>query len=156
MTFFITKIQDYTTKVSTKGGLVVKKVLTTCGYCGCGCNFYLNVNNDEIIGVTPKFDHPVSKGKLCIKGWQGFGFVRHRDRLKKPLLRDSAGKFQEVSWGKAYGFIVEKLAAIKEKHGSNSLGFLSSARCTNEENYLMVKFARAALGSDNIDHCARL
>lgn len=134
----------------------MKKVLTTCGYCGCGCNFYLNVNNDEIVGVTPKYDHPVSQGKLCIKGWQGFGFVRHRDRLKKPLIKNAAGEFEEVSWKEAYEFIVSKLTDIKEKHGGNSIGFLSSARCTNEENYLMVKLARAVLNSNNIDHCARL
>jgi predicted molibdopterin-dependent oxidoreductase YjgC len=134
----------------------VKKVLTTCGYCGCGCNFYLNINKGEIVGVTPKFDHPVSKGKLCIKGWQGFGFVRHRDRLKKPLIRNAAGEFEEVSWEEAYKYVVNKLSNIKEKHGGNSIGFLSSARCTNEENYLLVKLARAVLDSNNIDHCARL
>lgn len=134
----------------------MRKVLTTCGYCGCGCNFYLNINNNEIVGVTPKFDHPVSKGKLCIKGWQGFGFVRHRDRLQTPLIKNAAGEFEKASWSEAYAYIVEKLSEIKEKHGSESIGFLSSARCTNEENYLMAKFARAVVNSNNIDHCARL
>lgn len=134
----------------------MRKVLTTCGYCGCGCNFYLNINNNEIVGVTPKFDHPVSKGKLCVKGWQGFGFVHHRDRLQKPLIKNTAGEFKEASWEEAYAYIGERLKSIKEKYGGDSIGFLSSARCTNEENYLMVKFARAVLDSNNIDHCARL
>jgi predicted molibdopterin-dependent oxidoreductase YjgC len=139
-----------------RGDLKVRKVLTTCGYCGCGCNFYLNVHNDEVVGVTPKLNHPVSKGKLCIKGWQGFSFVRHQDRLKKPLIKNAAGKFEEVTWEKAYDYIVKGLQGIKEKYGSESIGVLSSARCTNEENYLLTKFARAVLGTNNVDHCARL
>jgi predicted molibdopterin-dependent oxidoreductase YjgC len=139
-----------------KGGSEVKKVLTTCGYCGCGCNLYLNVHNGEVVGVTPKLNHPVSKGKLCIKGWQGFSFVRHKDRLQKPLIKNAAGEFQEVGWDEAYSYIVKGLQGIKEKHGSGAISVLSSARCTNEENYLLTKFARAVLGTNNIDHCARL
>lgn len=134
----------------------MKKVLTTCGYCGCGCNFYLNIKNNEIVGVTPKADHPVSRGKLCIKGWQGFSFVHHRDRLQKPLIKNSAGEFEEASWSEAYAYIVRKLTEIRQKYGSESIGFLSSARCTNEENFLLTKLARAVLKSNNIDHCARL
>ena len=134
----------------------MKKVLTTCGYCGCGCNFYLNIENNEIVGVTPKNDHPVSKGKLCVKGWRGFSFVKHHDRLKHPLIKQEDGNFMEVSWETAFKYISEKLNNIISKNGSNSIGVLSSARCTNEENYLMVKLARAVLHTNNIDHCARL
>ena len=134
----------------------MNKVLTTCGYCGCGCNFYLNVDNNEIVGVTPKKDHPVSKGKLCVKGWQGFSFVKHNDRLKQPLIKQTDGSFQEVSWETAFEFICSSLKNIIKKNGSKSIGMLSSARCANEENYLMVKLARAVLHTNNIDHCARL
>lgn len=134
----------------------MKKVLTTCGYCGCGCNFYLNVEDNEIVGVTPKNDHPVSRGKLCVKGWQGYSFVNHYDRLKQPLIRQADGNFLEVDWETAFTHISKSLKAIIEKKGHEALGMLSSARCTNEENYLMVKLARAVLGTNNIDHCARL
>ena len=134
----------------------MKKVLTTCGYCGCGCNFYLNVEDNEIIGVTPKNNHPVSRGKLCVKGWQGYSFVNHNDRLKQPLMREEDGSFKEVSWDTALSYIGKSLKGIIERDGSDAIGMLSSARCTNEENYLMVKLARAVLHTNNIDHCARL
>jgi predicted molibdopterin-dependent oxidoreductase YjgC len=134
----------------------MKKVLTTCGYCGCGCNFYLNVVDNEVVGVAPKNDHPVSKGKLCVKGWQGYSFVSHRDRLRQPLVKDSDGSFQEVTWEYAFEYISSSLKNIVKRNGADAVGFLSSARCTNEENYLLVKLARAILGSNNIDHCARL
>lgn len=134
----------------------MKKVLTTCGYCGCGCNFYLNVENNEIVGVTPKNDHPVSKGKLCVKGWQGYSFVNHHDRLKQPLIKGEDGNFHETTWEEAYDYIGTRLRSIIDKNGADSVGFLSSARCTNEENYLMVKLARSVLRTNNIDHCARL
>jgi predicted molibdopterin-dependent oxidoreductase YjgC len=134
----------------------MKKVLTTCGYCGCGCNFYLNVENNEIIGVTPKNDHPVSMGKLCVKGWQGYSFVNHNDRLKQPLIKGADGDFHEATWEAAYEYISTRLKSIVNKNGPEAVGFLSSARCTNEENYLMVKLARSVLNTNNIDHCARL
>ena len=134
----------------------MKKVLTTCGYCGCGCNFYVNVRDNEVIGVTPKFDHPVSQGKLCVKGWHGYSFVNHPDRLKQPLIRQENGSFKEPTWEEAIEHTAEELKRIIYEYGPDSIGVLSSARCTNEENYLMVKFARAVLKTNNIDHCARL
>jgi len=134
----------------------MRKVLTTCGYCGCGCNFYINVENNEVVGVTPKNDHPVSRGKLCVKGWRGFSFVNHKDRLRHPLIKQEDGSFIEVSWETAFRFISERLKDIIVKYESDSIGILTSARCTNEENYLMVKLARAILHTNNIDHCARL
>lgn len=134
----------------------MRKVHTTCGYCGCGCNFYLNVEDNEIVGVTPKNDHPVSKGKLCVKGWQGYSFVHHKDRLTEPLIRQADGSFKEVSWDDAISFISNSFKNIIKNKGPEAIGMLSSARCTNEENYLMVKLARSVLKSNNIDHCARL
>jgi predicted molibdopterin-dependent oxidoreductase YjgC len=134
----------------------MKKVLTTCGYCGCGCNYYLNVYDNEIVGVTPKNNDIVSKGKLCVKGWQGYSFANHIDRLKSPLIRTQDGSFKEVTFDVAFEFISESLKKIIQKNSPNAIGILSSARCTNEENYLMVKLARAVLHTNNIDHCARL
>lgn len=134
----------------------MKKVLTTCGYCGCGCGFYLNVEDNQITGVTPKANHPVSKGKLCIKGWQGYTFVNHKDRLKKPLLKGEDGKFHETNWDNAIGNVTSRLKEVMDKYGPESIGILSSARCTNEENYLMAKLARSVIKTRNIDHCARL
>lgn len=134
----------------------MKKVLTTCGYCGCGCNLYINVRGNEVIGVTPKPDHPVSQGKLCVKGWHGYGFVNHPDRLKQPMIRQEDGSFREVAWEEALEYVAGTLKKIIGSYGSDAVGVLSSARCTNEENYLLAKFARAVLKTNNIDHCARL
>jgi len=94
--------------------------------------------------------------KLCVKGWRGFGFVNHKDRLKKPLIKQNGGQFKEVTWKEAISYMVEKLNGIRNQYGSEAIGVLSSARCTNEENYLLVKLSRAVLNTPNIDHCARL
>jgi predicted molibdopterin-dependent oxidoreductase YjgC len=134
----------------------MKKIVTTCGYCGCGCNFYVNVRDNEVVGVTPKANDPVSRGKMCVKGWHGYSFVNHPDRLRGPLQRSENGSFEETSWENAIGKTSEELKRIIFEYGPDSIGVLSSARCTNEENYLMVKFARAVLKTNNIDHCARL
>ncbi len=134
----------------------MRKVLTTCGYCGCGCNLYLSADETGITGVQPSPNHPVSRGMLCSKGWQGHGFVRHPDRLTRPLIRREDDSFEPVSWDEAYAFIHRRLGASVRKYGPSSFAMLSSARCTNEENYLATKFARSVLGSPNIDHCARL
>jgi len=134
----------------------VRSVLTTCGYCGCGCNLYYVVEGGAIVSVLPKADHPVSRGKLCVKGWTGHGFVRHPDRLTQPLIRNAQGTLAPASWDEAISLVTERLGDIAREPGLESLGVLSSARCTNEENYLAARFARAALGTPNIDHCARL
>ncbi len=135
--------------------LKYKNVLTTCPYCGAGCNYYLQVLNGDIVGILPCKSHPVSQGKLCIKGWTANEFITSKDRLTKPLMKRD-GKFVEVSWDEALDGIAKKLREYKEKDGPDSLAVLSSAKCTNEENYLLVKFTRAVLGTNNIDHCARL
>ena len=120
----------------------MKKVLTTCGYCGCGCNLYLTVEGGRITGVLPKPDHPVSQGMLCSKGWQGHGFARHPDRLDQPLLRQEDGTLKGVSWSEAYRAIAEHLRAVLRTHGPDKFAMLASARCTNEENYLAAKLSR--------------
>lgn len=132
-----------------------KTVLTTCTYCGCGCNMYLEVLDGRLIGTLPCKTSPTNEGKLCIKGWNVHEFVQSPKRLTRPLLRKN-GELTEVSWDEALDFTASKLKAIKEKHGSDSIAFLASAKVTNEENYLIQKFARAGVGTNNIDHCARL
>jgi predicted molibdopterin-dependent oxidoreductase YjgC len=132
-----------------------KNVLTTCVYCGCGCGLYLEVLDGRIIGVWPAKTHEVAGGKLCIKGWNVDEFVYHEDRLQTPLIRKN-GDLVEATWDEALSLITEKLSAIKAESGPDSIALLSSAKCTNEENYLMQKLARAVIGTNNVDHCARL
>src|SRR3989338_2592273 len=159
------------------------KVPTICPYCGCGCVLYLHVDKGIICGVSPSRNHPVNKGRLCVKGWNCYEFIQHPDRLTKPLIRIApkekaevgkiriwedknsstsqrlnllTSQFREASLDEALDYIAKKLTKIKNTSGPDSIGVLSSAKCTNEENYLMMKFARAVLGTNNIDHCARL
>ena len=132
-----------------------KNVLTTCVYCGSGCTFYFQVLDGEIVGVLPDKTHPISQGRLCIKGWNAEGFVQHPDRLTTPLIRRD-GELKEATWEEALAYVGDKLAAIHDESGPDSVGFFTSAKCTNEENYLFQKFARAVIGTNNVDHCARL
>ena len=132
----------------------VEKVTTTCPYCGVGCQFDLNVKDGRVIGVTSA-DGDVNGRFLCVKGRFGYGFIHHPDRLTTPLIKKD-GKFVEATWDEAIALVAEKLGAVKEQYGGETIGILSSARCTNEENYLMNKLARAVLGPNSIDHCARL
>lgn len=132
-----------------------KTVLTTCTYCGCGCNFYLEVLDGRIIGTIPCKTSPTNEGKLCVKGWNVHEFVQHPERLTTPLLRKN-GTLTEVTWDEALDFTASRLQEIKAANGSDSIAFLASAKVTNEDNYLIQKFARAAIGTNNIDHCARL
>jgi len=132
-----------------------QNILTTCIYCGCGCGIYFEVLDGEIVGVIPAKEHPISQGRLCIKGWNAASFVYHPDRLKTPLIR-RGDNFEEATWDEALSLVAERLGTIKAESGPNSIAFLSSAKCTNEENYLMQKLARAVIGTNNVDHCARL
>jgi predicted molibdopterin-dependent oxidoreductase YjgC len=144
----------------------VKKVTTTCPYCGVGCQFDLNIKDGKIIRVTSNPDAPVNGMSLCVKGRYGYDFVHHPDRLTHPLVRkyllDDAmrsterGAWVEVGWDTALQIVSEKLGAIRDTHSPDSIGILASAKCLNEENYLMNKFARQVVGTNNIDHCARL
>jgi predicted molibdopterin-dependent oxidoreductase YjgC len=132
-----------------------RNILTTCIYCGCGCGLFLEVLDGEIVGVLPAKEHPVSQGRLCIKGWNAAAFVSHPERLKTPLIR-RGDSFEEATWNEALALVAERLDSIKGESGPNSIAFLSSAKCTNEENYLLQKFARAVIGTNSVDHCARL
>ncbi len=131
------------------------RVLTTCIYCGCGCGLYLESENGVVCGSYPSGNHPVSQGALCVKGWNAYEFINKPDRLKVPLIKVD-GRFKEVSWDRALDLVAKRLLEIKEKYGPDSIGFLGSAKATNEENFLIMKLARAVFNTNNIDHCARL
>jgi len=134
----------------------LEKVRTTCPYCGVGCQIDLNVHKGKIVKVTGNRDYGnPNLGSLCVKGRFGMDFINDPDRLTTPLIRRN-GNLQEASWDEALGFIADRLSAIKGKYGSDSIAGFSSARCTNEENYVFQKFMRAVIGTNNVDHCARL
>jgi formate dehydrogenase alpha subunit len=133
----------------------VRATLTTCPYCGTGCNFYLLTDNGRLTGVAPAAGHPVSRGQLCVKGWNAHAFVDHSERLTRPLIR-RAGRLQLADWDEALELVHSRFGQLSTEYGPDSLMFFSSAKVSNEENYLLMKLARAGYGTNNIDHCARL
>ncbi|MBK8700766.1 MAG: formate dehydrogenase subunit alpha [Saprospiraceae bacterium] len=139
----------------SKSVVVDKKVRTVCTYCGVGCNLEVAVVNNEIKSIQAPYDAAVNQGHTCLKGRYAFSFYNHQDRLRTPLIRKN-GELVPASWDEAYDYIAEKLTSIKNQYGPDSIGGISSARCTNEENYLMQKFIRAVIGTNNIDSCARV
>ena len=135
-------------------------VPTTCPYCGVGCQIDLKMRDGLIYRVNGRYDNHVNFGNLCVKGRFGFDYVYAPDRLKQPLQRTNPNKtipaFAPISWDGALAEVSGRLATIREQYGPDSIAFLVSAKCTNEENYLMQKLARAIIGTNNVDHCARL
>lgn len=132
-----------------------KKVRTICTYCGVGCNLDVAVVDGKVKSIQAPFDAEVNQGHTCLKGRYAFSFYNHKDRLTTPLIRRN-GKLEPATWDEAYDYIADKLTTIKAKFGPDSISGISSARCTNEENYLMQKFFRAVIGTNNIDSCARV
>jgi predicted molibdopterin-dependent oxidoreductase YjgC len=132
-----------------------KKIRTTCGYCGVGCQLNLHIYDNKVVRVTGVEDLGPNYGSLCVKGRFGHDFITHPERLKTPLIKKN-GQFTEASWDEALDFVAKGLSKIKETSGPDSIMVLSSARITNEENYLAQKFARAVIKTNNVDHCARL
>ena len=127
-----------------------REVKTTCTYCGVGCGLYLGIRAGKIISARGDPEHPLSKGNLCVKGRYGFNFINHPDRLTKPLIKKD-GQFEQVEWDEALEFAAQKLS----KYGGDSFAAISSARCTNEENYLLQKLTRLGMGTNNVDNSAR-
>jgi predicted molibdopterin-dependent oxidoreductase YjgC len=130
-------------------------VRTTCAYCGCGCQLDLHVIDNKVAEVTSPKMVGSGQGNLCVKGRFGYDFIASDERLTKPLIRKGK-KLVEAEWGEALDLVARKLGAIKKKEGADAIGVLSSARATNEDNYLVQKFTRAVIGTNNVDHCARL
>jgi len=129
----------------------MREVKTICTYCGVGCGIMLGVRGDTIVSVNGDKDNPVNKGSLCVKGRFGYNFINHPERLTTPLIKKN-GKLEEASWDEALEKISEKFSTSK----GDKFAALASARITNEDNYLIQKFTRAVMGTNNIDHCARL
>lgn len=132
-----------------------ERVTTICPYCGVGCTLDLNVKQGRVVKVTSNWTQGVNQGALCVKGRFGQEFIHHPDRLTTPLIRTETG-FREASWDEALDLVARKFVEIKGRAGPDALAVISSAKATNEENYLVQKFARAVIGTNNIDHCARL
>lgn len=153
-------------KLSYGLGQADRTVTTTCTYCGVGCQFDFNVKDERIIRVTSNPNAPVNGTALCVKGRYGYDFVHHPERVLRPRVRRyllegtprpvERGEWVEVDWETALNLAARRLVEIRSAHGPDSIGVLTSAKCTNEENYLMNKFARQVVGTNGIDHCARL
>jgi predicted molibdopterin-dependent oxidoreductase YjgC len=133
----------------------VEKVRSTCNFCGVGCQLDLNVLDGAVVKVTaPPPGTTVNDGNLCVKGRFAYDFIHHDERLTTPLIRRDDGELHPCSWEEAIAATAKGLLGVKARHGADSLGFVSSARCTVEENYLMQKLARAAFGTNNCHQCA--
>ena len=144
-----------TDKYETKTLIADKTVRTTCTYCGVGCQLEVSIIDGEIKGIQAPETAEVNEGHTCLKGRFAFEFYNHAERLREPMIKKN-GKFEEVSWDEAYDFITSKMIDIKNKYGADAIGGISSSRATNEENYLMQKMIRVAVGTNNIDGCARV
>ena len=132
-----------------------QQVRTTCSYCGVGCQMYLHVRDNRVVKVSGVEDEVPNLGSLCVKGRFGFDFIASDQRLTDPLIKEN-GEFRKATWEEAIDLVAGKLKGIRDTHGGDSIGVLTSARITNEENYIAHKFTRAVLKTNNIDHCARL
>ena len=131
------------------------KTRTICTYCGVGCNLEVATKNGKILSIQAPYDAKSNEGHTCLKGRYAFKFYDHEERLTSPMVRKN-GELVEVSWDEAYDFMVDKFTALKSEFGPDSIAGISSARTPNEENYLMQKFIRAVIGTNNIDCCARV
>jgi len=132
-----------------------KTVKSTCTYCGVGCQIDLHVKADQVVRITGHEHTGPNYGSLCVKGRYGFDFITSEERLKTPMIKEN-GTFREATWDEALELVAKRLTYIKETSGPDSIGVLTSARISNEENYVIQKFTRAVLKTNNLDHCARL
>ena len=131
------------------------KVRTICTYCGVGCNLEVSVKDGQVLSIQAPYEAEVNLGHTCLKGRYAFSFYDHPERLRAPMIRRD-GELVPVSWNEVYDYIAEKLTGFRAHYGPDSIAGISSSRCTNEENYLMQKFIRAVVGTNNIDGCARV
>ena len=142
-------------------GVAERAVSTTCAYCGVGCGFKAELRGEgddvEVVRMVPDRDGKANHGHACIKGRFAWGYATHSDRVKKPMIRQSIrDEWREVSWEEAIGYAASELRRIQAKYGKNSIGGITSSRCTNEETFLVQKLIRAAMGTNNVDTCARV
>ncbi|WP_252108250.1 MULTISPECIES: formate dehydrogenase subunit alpha [unclassified Halomonas] len=138
-------------------GVPDRSVVTTCAYCGVGCSFEAQMKGDKLVRMVPYKGGDANHGHSCVKGRFAFGYASHPDRLTTPMIRDSIDQpWREASWEEAISFAAKRLKAIQAEHGRESIGGITSSRCTNEETYLVQKLIRAAFGNNNTDTCARV
>jgi formate dehydrogenase major subunit len=138
-------------------GMPEHHVITTCAYCGVGCSFRAEMKGQEVVRMVPNKDGHANHGHSCVKGRFAFGYATHKDRITKPMVRETIHEpWREVSWDEAFKFAADKLRAIQNKYGKGAIGGITSSRCTNEETYLVQKLVRAAFGNNNVDTCARV
>jgi formate dehydrogenase major subunit len=146
-----------TEKALIEKGVPEHTVITTCAYCGVGCSFRAEMKGQEVVRMVPNKDGHANHGHSCVKGRFSFGYATHKDRITKPMIRESIHEpWREVSWDDAIGFAANKLRGIQDRYGKGSIGGITSSRCTNEETYLVQKLVRAAFGNNNVDTCARV
>ncbi|MCZ2722655.1 formate dehydrogenase subunit alpha [Marinomonas sp. 15G1-11] len=132
-------------------------VVTTCAYCGVGCSFKAEMKGDQVVRMVPFKGGDANQGHSCVKGRFAFGYATHKDRIKEPMIRDTIDEpWRAVSWEEALTFAATRLKGIQAKYGRESIGGITSSRCTNEETYLVQKLIRAAFGNNNTDTCARV
>ena len=132
-------------------------VVTTCAYCGVGCSFRAEMKGQEVVRMMPNKDGQANHGHSCVKGRFAFGYATHKDRIKKPMIRAKiTDPWREVSWEEALSYAASEFRRIQDKYGRDSIGGITSSRCTNEETYLVQKLVRAAFGNNNVDTCARV
>lgn len=132
-------------------------VVTTCAYCGVGCSFKAEMKGEEVIRMVPYKGGEANHGHSCVKGRFAFGYATHKDRITDPMIRDSIDQpWRKVSWEDAIGFAAKRLKETQQKYGRESIGGITSSRCTNEETYLVQKLIRAGFGNNNTDTCARV
>jgi formate dehydrogenase major subunit len=138
-------------------GLPQKTTVTTCAYCGVGCAFEVGTRGDEVVRMTPFKHGKANEGHACVKGRFAFGYTTHRDRITRPMIRDSIDEaWREVSWEEAIAYTARRFREIQAKYGRDSIGGITSSRCSNEETYLVQKLVRAGFGNNNVDTCARV
>ena len=138
-------------------GQAEHSVTTTCAYCGVGCSFRAEMQGEEVVRMVPNQDGHANHGHSCVKGRFAIGYATHRDRILKPMIREKiSDPWREVSWEEAIGYAAGELKRIQNKYGRDSIGGITSSRCTNEETYLVQKLVRAGFGNNNVDTCARV
>ncbi len=140
-----------------ENGLPEHAIVTTCAYCGVGCSFRAEMKGEQVIRMVPNKDGKANHGHSCVKGRFAFGYATHKDRITKPMIRASIeDAWKEVSWEEAISYAASEMKRIQAKYGKDSIGGITSSRCTNEEVYIMQKLIRAGFGNNNVDTCARV
>ncbi len=149
----VAALEEASTRVT---GLPDDQVTTTCCYCAVGCSMNVNIKDGQVVNIEPNLEGSANIGHACIKGRFAHEYARSKDRIRSPLIRQADGKFRKASWDEALGLVAENFKRIKATHGPQAFGLISSARCTNEDNFVMQKFARTVIGTNSVDNCSRV